>query len=86
MADASNALSDFLHAVFVNVWVVVKLSEILRDSSPLTLFFRYIKKGRVVERIGTILTIRQAIIKRVSWFKSSLLLRIQSDSFTNINS
>ncbi len=26
------------------------------------------------------------IIKRVSWFKSSLLLRIQSDSFTNINS
>ncbi len=27
-----------------------------------------------------------SIIKRVSWFKSSLLLRIQSDSFTNINS
>jgi hypothetical protein len=26
------------------------------------------------------------IINRVSWFKSSLLLRIQSDSFTNINS
>ncbi len=26
------------------------------------------------------------IIKRVSWFKSSLLLRIQSDSITNINS
>ncbi len=26
------------------------------------------------------------IIKRVSWFKSSLLLRIQSDSFTIINS
>jgi hypothetical protein len=26
------------------------------------------------------------IIKRVSWFKSSLLLMIQSDSFTNINS
>jgi hypothetical protein len=26
------------------------------------------------------------IVKRVSWFKSSLLLRIQSDSFTNINS
>jgi hypothetical protein len=28
----------------------------------------------------------ESIIKRVSWFKSSLLLRIQSDSFTNINS
>ncbi len=26
------------------------------------------------------------IIKRVSWFKSSLLLRIQSGSITNINS
>ncbi len=26
------------------------------------------------------------IIKRVSWFKSSLLLRIQTDYFTNINS
>jgi hypothetical protein len=26
------------------------------------------------------------IIKRVSWFKSSLLLRIQTDYITNINS
>ncbi len=26
------------------------------------------------------------IVKRVSWFKSSLLLRIQSDYITNINS
>jgi hypothetical protein len=35
---------------------------------------------------STKLTLLPIIIKRVSWFKSSLLLRIQSDSFTNINS
>ncbi len=36
--------------------------------------------------ITSVWEFNEIIIKRVSWFKSSLLLRIQSGSITNINS
>jgi hypothetical protein len=56
---------------------------------------RSIKKENALKDVALVVGTQQnlsnlysldIIIKRVSWFKSSLLLRIQSDSFTNINS
>jgi hypothetical protein len=40
----------------------------------------------IVSSCGAITSPNNIIIKQVSWFKSSLLLKIQSDYITNINS
>ncbi len=44
------------------------------------------KDGAMTFSITTLSLMRRSIIKQVSWFKSSLLLRIQSDYITDINS
>ncbi len=53
MTNVADALCDLLHAVLVNVGVVVQLSEILDNAKTLSLFFRDTEKWRTVERVGS---------------------------------
>ncbi len=39
--DVTDAFGDLLHGVFVNVRILVKLSEILYDPESLSLLFRH---------------------------------------------
>ncbi len=42
-ADVADAFGDLLHGIFVNVGILVKLSEVLHDPESLSLLFRHTK-------------------------------------------
>jgi hypothetical protein len=43
--NIANALSDFLHGVFVDVGVLVEFPEVLHDPEPLALFLWNAENG-----------------------------------------
>ncbi len=47
MTNVSNTLSNLLHAVFINMGMVVQLPKILDNSEPLALFLGTQKSGEL---------------------------------------
>ena len=71
--------------------IAVRICALIASSYTKDILFTEVKacaalNGVPDSDISTLLECYTGIIKRVSWFKSSLLLRIKTVDITNINS